>query len=778
MTMKRLFLTLTLAAAMAVPALAYEQPTHRVLTDTAVRKTWLFTDHSLMFNLGLLGAGEQEFLYYLRSGKVRVGIGLYDVAGLVAEGAVDEDDPGRRALNHFFDPVNHRPLTIAGVPIGRQSWEWAVEDEPIEGGLITVGQDRSLRDARDFLERSLMFNQGDPAEAEGERGIAVSNMFLSLGHAMHHMQDMAQPQHVRNDQHLSGPFTSRYEDHTNTIRDRVDIRALMDGSQPNFPGSPDFKIARDFWFNDAGTGIAQGTNRDFLSQGTNFTMTADGAATTDYALPAPDGTTDYTAQELLGPLPTGLQERCGTLGADCTMTMYGTTLNERASTYSVFDQDLRATGLTVFYDRAQTRVLTNRFFDLNRINFEDVYRYLIPRAVAYSGGIVNHFFRGRLQVTAPKSGAYAVADHATAQAFHKVRVTVKNTTANERLAGGSIYVVAKYHRNPCYKADLTGEFTNDAAGNPVPPCTNFRTQEQYVSTSLPQDVAFEVDQEKELTFTILDEGIPFNATDLVLHVYYRGWVGAEEKSFALGAIDIAEPTYLAIYNGTDTFQLEGAFYYWRDIVANIAVAPYKRIDIDENGAYTVPPDWNVTGGDMSFEIIINGMKVADAPAVPEGRFTRLALLVDQSGFEESIVGRGTTFVRGGTSHFPAKIFQGSTFYPVRPVRSQFQQNNASTFYAYLPVATADIETMPKSLMPDAGVAFPMQMAPGLVLNVAAADNWANSLSVFGVMQARALAPMRTQLQSNGVARPVRPTMTGPMTSGPAGRNVGFPVKAK
>lgn len=775
MTIKRLFLTLTLAAAMALPALAYEVPTHRVLTDTAVRKTWLFTDHSLMFNLGLLGASEQEFLYYRRTGKVRVGLDIYDVAELVAEGSVDEDD-GERAVNHFFDPVNHRALTIAGVPVGRKSWEWAIEDEPIGDGIITSGQERSLRDARDFLERSLMYGQGDPAAAHQERGLAVSRMFLSLGHAMHHMQDMAQPQHVRNDQHFPLGFSSRYEDHTNTIRNRPDIRALMDGAQPNFPGSA-FGTARDFWFNDAGTGIAQSTNRGFVSKGTNFTMTADGAATTDYALPAPMGALDFTAGELLGPLPARVQTLCGTVGANCTITMYATELNQRASMYSVFDQDLRATGLTVFYDRAQTRVITNRFFDLSRLNFEEIYGYLIPRAVAYSGGLVNHFFRGRLQVTAPKSGPYAVADHATAQGFRKVRVTVKNTTANERLASGSIYLIAKYHLNPCYKSDLTGEFTRDAAGNPVPPCANFRTPEQHVSVSLPQNIAFEVDEEKQLIFTLLD-GIPFNATDLMLHVYYRGWVGAEEKSFALGAVDIAEPTYMAIYNGTDTFELEGAFYYWRHIVENIAVAPFKRIDTDENGVYTVPPDWDVTGGDMSFENYINGLKVSDAPAVPEGRFIRLALLVPQEGFDHTVIGRGRTFQRSGTSHFPAKIFQGNVFVPVHRIRNQFLQNNGTTFHGYLPVASASIETMPPSLMPDANLPVAMQMAPSLVLGVAPADNWANSISVFGAMQANVFAPMLTQSQSDRVVQPVRRTMTGPMISGPAGRNVSLPAKAQ
>ena len=38
-TIKRFLLTLGFAAAMAVPALAYEVPTHRVITDSAVRRT-------------------------------------------------------------------------------------------------------------------------------------------------------------------------------------------------------------------------------------------------------------------------------------------------------------------------------------------------------------------------------------------------------------------------------------------------------------------------------------------------------------------------------------------------------------------------------------------------------------------------------------------------------------------------------------------------------------------------------------------------------------------
>ena len=48
------------------------------------------------------------------------------------------------------------------------------------------------------------------------------------------------------------------------------------------------------------------------------------------------------------------------------------------------------------------------------------------------------------------------------------------------------------------------------------------------------------------------------------------------------------------------------------------------------------------------------------------------------------------------------------------------------------------------------------------------------------MQADVLAPMLKQSKSDATAgaRPVRRTMTGPMTSGPAGRSIGLPAKVE
>lgn len=57
----------------------------------------------------------------------------------------------------------------------------------------------------------------------------------------------------------------------------------------------------------------------------------------------------------------------------------------RAATRSIFSDDLQT------YD-----VNTGAAFSLNRFNFDAVYPNLIPRAVGYSAGLINYFFRGKI----------------------------------------------------------------------------------------------------------------------------------------------------------------------------------------------------------------------------------------------------------------------------------------------------------------------------------------------------------------------------------------------
>jgi hypothetical protein len=703
-TMKRLLLILTLAAAIARPALAYDaEETHRKMTIIAAEKSVLYTDPSVMRSLGLFAS--PEFRYYARTGMLRTGLKDYKLSEFLGEGSVEQDSPVTRVRHHFYDPVKDRPLSIGCVPVigcalipGYKSWEYMLEENQINF------QDNSLSDARYYLHYGLLYKTGDPVEDEGQRDLALTMMLRSLGHVMHHMQDMAQPQHVRNDQHLSGLSDSRYEAYTKRRGD--ELLPLMNGATAVYPGSPAFQTARDFWFNSANSGIAQTVNHQFLSYGTNFHLSSSGAATGEYANPVPAGSQDFTPQELGLTLSANNEAQCANPTINCIMTMYATPTTQRASTLSVFDQDLRVTGVSVNF--LSGTATTQRFFDLNHLNFAAVHPVLIPRAVSYSTGIVNHFLRGKLEIKAPTTGPYAVVDHSTGAGFSTIRATVKNLTKDEKLTGGEIRLIATYHLNKCYKPDLSGEFKADQEA-----CPEYRSTEEYISIGGPQQVSFDVDESKQMTFT-LDEPIPINASDLWFQIYYRGGVGAEEKSFALGSIDVSEPTFVASLNSTDVFELGGTFYSWRYIVEHIAEEPFSVIDQDNNGIYAPPNDITVHGTPFTFQIYINGLKVADATSVPEGRFTRIAAIVDTTGFKHRVIASSPLFSRTDSDvHFPPKINQYD-FDQDKPLhtnvfslRNELQFTALTVWGAYPRPSTGDIRTAPKSEVTDATVIFPV-----------------------------------------------------------------------
>ncbi|HYC92442.1 MAG TPA: hypothetical protein VEO54_24765 [Thermoanaerobaculia bacterium] len=728
--LNRFFLNLALAAAMALPAFAYEDTTtHHQMTLIATRKTVLYTDPTVVRSLGIWPVNVQAFGFHGRIADVPAGTTFYNLAGYVAEGAVAED-AGLRALHHFYDPVYDRGIT----GLSYRSWAWTLTENI-----------NSLRAARNALTRGLTHNEGLPGASEAQRFFAISLMLKNLGHAMHHMQDMAQPQHVRHDQHLSyfNINPSLYEHHTA----RLNLAAHMQSGNPVYPGSADFRTARDFWFNPAGSGIAQMTNRDFLSQGTNFLLSSSGVSTGEFAHPQPGGHTDITAAQLFAEngmsMTTNLQAQCANPVINCTVTLYATPLSTRATTLSVFDQDLRARGIDVDFDWSTLggKAVTRRFFDLNRFNYNDVYRILMPRAIGYSAGIVNHFLRGKLEISKPQTGPYAVADQAAGEGFKKVRATVKNVTPNEALQEGSIRAIMKFRRNGCYKPDLTGEYAL-VGGQAQAPCTTPRGTEAQIRVSEEQPATLAAGESKPFTFTFSDP-VPLDATDVLLQVYYTGQVGAETESFALGSVDISEPTFNAFMNATDLFELNGVFYYGDEIIANIASEPYSAADLNDDRAWSFPPDPPLDGISMSFEISIAGAKVATVSNVPEGRFVRLAVLTDNAPYAVTTVARGSWFTKTDNYTFGPKIVHDTgvtnliqTTGSLRGLR----QFNIATLHNYYPQGVANIDTMQESLVTDADKPVPVTIEPSF-LGMSSSNEWASSMSVFRAMQTNALSTM-------------------------------------
>lgn len=716
-----------LAATTALPVRAYNDTvTHPRLSVISTEKSALYTDAGLMFRLGLRPAPQQSFSYRQRVGKTLLNTTVtYSLEELIGEGAFNEDLESK-PLNHFFDPQFGIPLVVFK-PLGVPSWEWITEPTPLPG------QDFSLRDARDYLARGLTFNEGSPTASEAQRFGSMGNMFLSLGAAMHHMQDMHQPQHVRNDDHLDEhPYLvglykpSRYELFTRDNRASID--GIAQAGSPVFPGSLDFRVSRDFWFNGTGTASADYVGTNYVSQGANFTIVNGVANVGGHPLPRPGPFQDVSVEALFAdaslPVPPHLGALCGIPAVNCNMTMYAAGPSARATTLSIFDQDLVKNGQRLTWPAGNylPSFQSQRLFALNRFNFTDAHRTLIGRAVGFSAGLVNHFFRGKIDVSPPEKGAYAVVDNSAGQGFYTVRATLKNTTPNEALKPGQVTAIARFHRNECYKADLSGEWQETDEGVLIAPTCDavgtYRSDVEHIRVSSEQSLSLGIGEQKELTFTFSDP-VPLDATDLVLQVLFRGTVGTEPEAIAVGAVDISEPTWVAVMNATDVFEIPAGatnkFFYFGEIIKNIRQAPYSIVDRNGNGDYDPPPDVEVRGGDIRYAIAIDGEKVGDVDALPAGRFFRLAVLAKPTGFNMDLTATGQDFFLTERHSFPAKQAQvdySRNAYIVSPVdklRNQTLQYDSVTFWKYYPVSTLGTDDMPASMHAEA--ATPVEVTP-------------------------------------------------------------------
>jgi hypothetical protein len=346
------------------------------------------------------------------------------VRDLVQFGARHEDriKPDHRSVHHFFDPHRNRPLTwpLIGT-LGEKSPDWIID------GMGQSGEEFSYRRASDHFYYAL--TAATPIEREHRWG----QVFQNLGHVIHHIQDMAQPQHVRNDPHLdisdlsipmqllASPFKdpSWYEHYTD--RHRAKWLPLLD-----HPVSPvTLPNVRSYWSRSDGKGMADFTNGNFVSKGSNFSMqSGQPAANSEYSSPAPVAGGEVRTLTELG--LEGAEALCARLkdnprfiappGVHCQVEFVASnvidrytgqsSLNRRASSISIFDQYLKAVSGTVILRGSDgTEIVIDRLFTLNEFNFDAAHEYLIPRAVAYSAGLINHFFRGRIELARVTGGS-------------------------------------------------------------------------------------------------------------------------------------------------------------------------------------------------------------------------------------------------------------------------------------------------------------------------------------------------------------------------------------
>jgi len=486
---------------------------------------------------------------------------------------------------HFHDPL--KPWNEAGLQdgiLGKSSVVWAQKGYDV---------DRTWQDARRLYSQALTSgNKTDWAV-----------MFTSLGRLMHLVADLTVPAHVRDDLH---PIDEPYEAWAAS-----NYRVL--NFEP-FPVSPDvFTQAVQngmipitaLWDQDFydGTnpsedvhGLAEYTNAYFFSNDTIF-------ETSDYPHPNIEDT-NYLSLDWKNP-ETVVRED-GNVDRKVYLRNIRAAVPHRLAVAGYFTEDCSAGTPCWKYP-----------FVLDGEVHRDCASKLLPRAVGYSAALLNYFFRGQLEITAPPEFVYSIIDGLNAaQGFRFIKARVRNATAGEEATNdagqpGQLVAVAQYRLRTNYQADLSAD----------PPTMDSRDEYYSYSVSAPLQVESLTSASPglECTFDFTSNPIPPGITDLYLKVVYKGKLGAEQDAVAVGMKDLCEPQHLSFWNSTDYFLLNGELRKAEEIENDPNVEDYdffRPVSISEELGFS----GSAPGAGTPMVVSVQDM--------PPARYFRVILLTD------------------------------------------------------------------------------------------------------------------------------------------------------
>jgi hypothetical protein len=369
------------------------------------------------------------------------------------EDNIDEpgDAGGKRSMNHFYDPLTRLGLSnflpddrIA--PYGRNSFEWAsilycvgIDFRPLGIGLSSIANvnthnDWSWPSARQYEWRALT------AATRSDRQGAFTNMFRAVGQVMHLLEDTTQPQHTRNEQHLDQilhrdtPWRSAIEDYGADHAGTLNYQHGMLNWR-----SAGFTRVEDFWnrggYNGqnasalvadasatsdstARLGLAEFSNGNFLAARHLFPEFSKPGLVDYYPFPSRDTSTDYN-QVRANP-------SCGIDNFTFENGQPGRGIYLRKNRDGV---DIPHVSRVNYLGAKVPGVAGNRYryCTINDANvIHDYLDKLIPKAVSYSAGLIDYFFRGKIEASCAASVAIA----------GNVVLSIKNTSG-QKLHGGS-----------------------------------------------------------------------------------------------------------------------------------------------------------------------------------------------------------------------------------------------------------------------------------------------------------------------------------------------------
>ncbi|MCX6937070.1 MAG: hypothetical protein NTU80_04115 [Verrucomicrobia bacterium] len=362
-------------------------------------------------------------------------------------GAVDEDAPDLRCLGHFYNPLkpNHAlsdPLTL-GAP---DSFSWAKGEN---NKYVTANEESWAKARKYYYDALTLANQE-------QRDASLAHTFYALGKICHLLQDLSQPEHVRNDAHMVNgaetPILGRSgvmpnarwienfgSEKKNLLKEKI-------GSVPTLNWrAAKFTKVEDFWNRSLYTGsnpaaldddasgdvtktlgLSEFINGNFLGADASYKELVSAGTSHYFEHPALTDT-NYASFGISGkPLLTYTWTSTATTNPDNGKIRRSVFLRKERSGIHV--EKHAALNYSLLY-RLRTTGITQDYptYPGVTINAPDVlqeyHEKILPKAVSYSAGLLDYFFRGKLE-TRLRGNEYA----------YKLQVTNKS---GQPLNGGA-----------------------------------------------------------------------------------------------------------------------------------------------------------------------------------------------------------------------------------------------------------------------------------------------------------------------------------------------------
>jgi len=342
-------------------SLAYKIETHSDLSAVAAERSILAFDKGDYLNK----LGFNKNLEETISGN--------SVEDWIKDGSKFEDN-SLRYLNHFHNPLE--PWPDAGLDdllfSGKSSLLWAQE----------TTNEFSWQNVRQYFYDALT------SSSEASRDDSFAKMFEGLGHLLHLVQDSASPPHVRNDAHIleGAGLISGLETWSNNNPDlislyaspllpAVDLNVSVGGYEPitQFFDTDQYQGLNPS--TSTALGLAEYTNANFASEDTIFTENFDSTDNHYFPFPRKVDTEKYDED----------------IGGGKYRTYFRKIGNGEILEH--FAVAGRLYQYLSFWPAIQ-----RYFISLDAQCHEEYAQKLISRAVGYSVGLLNYFFRGEIDL--------------------------------------------------------------------------------------------------------------------------------------------------------------------------------------------------------------------------------------------------------------------------------------------------------------------------------------------------------------------------------------------